>query len=368
MTGYFRVLLRWAVEPYRGWLFGGLGDAMWARNGRKLGLAGFFGALFAWAATPFGLGRLGELTQSRHGIRRLSGGLAMTMVAATAMALNSGPAFNDHRDESSHSLLMSSLTAGGSGNAETGDQAGAPTGGASEGAADQGGGNGGGGAGAQPPARPDFNLPGPPDGGMVVLASGTSVPGGPLTLPPSALDPPAEAPGAPDAEGGGSGADGYGFGFGGGSGGGGFGGGGIGGFGGGTTTASNGGVPGNGGGTGSPPGGGIVLVSTGGGTGGGGKLCSMVADLCLPPPGGFPPQGSPPRFDLTLPFVDPGPDGGPDQAPGGANGPFGFGPPSGGNTVTAVPEPAAWLMMIAGFFGIGGALRARRRHRAANAA
>lgn len=400
MTSYFQVLLRWAVEPYRGWLFSGLGDAMWARNGRKLGLAGFFGALFAWATTPFGLDRLGGTNWTRHGIRRLSGGLAMTMVAATAMAFNTGPTFNDHRDETSHSLLMSSLTAGGSGAAETGDQASDPAGGAPDSPADQSaggsgpaGGNGNGGSGGQSPAGPDFNFPGPldapPDGGILVLASGTPVPVGPLTPPPSSPDPPTEAPAAPSSEGGASAAEGGGFGFGGGSGGssgsgsvgggsGGGSGGGFGGSGGGATPTSNGGESGSGGVPVTPSGGGVVLVSSGGGsagTSGGGKLCSLTDDLCLPSPGGAPaftPQGSPPRSDIAPTYLDPGPGGDLYPAPGDANGPadFGpplggdttaFGPPLGGDTTAAVPEPAAWLMMIMGFFSLGGALRARRR-------
>ncbi len=36
-------------------------------------------------------------------------------------------------------------------------------------------------------------------------------------------------------------------------------------------------------------------------------------------------------------------------------------------TITAVPEPAAWALMLTGVFGVGAVLRARRGHRLADA-
>lgn len=75
-----------------------------------------------------------------------------------------------------------------------------------------------------------------------------------------------------------------------------------------------------------------------------------------PPGGGSPPPGGPGTpGPLTPPGLEGGPPGG--GPPGG--GPPGGGPP-GGPPLTAVPEPADWMLMIMAMFGAGAALRRKR--------
>lgn len=357
MLGYWRLLLRWSVEPHRAWLFGALGDAMWARNGRRLGVAGFFAALFAWAAAPFE--PLRRELWTRHGLRRLSGGLAMTMVAATAMAFNSGPTFSGGQDEPGRPMLMASVNGGSPGDEAAPDTAPDLSTGGQDGAPDTGGDGGGGGlggsgGGGQPPAGPDQSPFTPSDfgagNGMVVLAGnggpqgGSPGDGGGTSGSPNDGVPGDQSPSTADNGGGGFGSPFGGGGLGGGSGGGGFGGGGSG--------------PGSSG-TGAGSGGG-GLVQTGVGSSGGGPSCSLIGDVCVPSNtgggGGISPPSAPIQHsDLPLDTTNPGDLGGnPDPITD---------PPSG-----AVPEPATWLTMLLGFFGLGGALRIRRRGKAASAA
>ncbi|WP_309605191.1 PEPxxWA-CTERM sorting domain-containing protein [Phenylobacterium sp.] len=134
-----------------------------------------------------------------------------------------------------------------------------------------------------------------------------------------------------------------------------------------------GGVPSGGGGGGSGGGGG---GGSGGGSGGGptppsggptgpitdpgpvGGVC--VGALCIDPPAGGPPVLTPTSFGPTAP----GP-GGPFTPPGGGFEPLpvGGGPGDGpaGSHAGGVPEPATWLMLLAGFAALGSALRAQPR-------
>lgn len=78
-----------------------------------------------------------------------------------------------------------------------------------------------------------------------------------------------------------------------------------------------------------------------------------------------PPGGLPNDFVNPLPgFPGTAPDDvvpGDGSTPGGGTPPTTGTTPGGGPTTGAVPEPATWGMLIAGFFAIGGAMRRHRR-------
>lgn len=97
-----------------------------------------------------------------------------------------------------------------------------------------------------------------------------------------------------------------------------------------------------------------------------------------PPPGGFPAApasiGGPGFIPLANPPGGGGPPGGgkpPGDTPPSDTPPGGGPPPSdsppGGPPISAVPEPAAWMLTIMAVFGLGAALRRKRsrRHQAA---
>lgn len=93
-----------------------------------------------------------------------------------------------------------------------------------------------------------------------------------------------------------------------------------------------------------------------------------IREVIPPPPG--PPDTPAPAFPVELAPPTPGPEdtpgvGGPFvEVPGGGSG---FTPPTGAIPIVetpggpGVPEPSVWATLIVGFFGIGAALRARRR-------
>jgi hypothetical protein len=117
-------------------------------------------------------------------------------------------------------------------------------------------------------------------------------------------------------------------------------------------------------GGGGPVGGGPVIVGPGGGgpgaggPGGGGPVEG--------PPSTTPPQVQPPLIGPPdVPPVIIAPPGPPVVGPPGGGPPPVMTPPGTTPPVTAaVPEPSTWAMMILGFLGVGGALRARRTRRA----
>jgi hypothetical protein len=160
---------------------------------------------------------------------------------------------------------------------------------------------------------------------------------------PDAGDPFAPGSGTGGGFGGGPGGGGPG---GGGFGGGGFGGGG-GGFGGGGPGGTGGGGPGNGGGTGTP------------GTGGSGFDGPGTPGQ---PGGETGSDGGSGPGPVVIP-VDPTPDPDAPAPPigiGDSGGPVVNPPVGGGGNVGLIPEPASWVMMIAGFGLAGAALRRRR--------
>lgn len=106
MEGYLRALVAWALEPYRPGVFDLLDDGQWFRRGTKRGLGLMFGAVFAWASSPLGVRRSWEFLVGQCRPRQLLASMAMTMVAATAMAFGSGPAFHDGRDEAEHPAYL----------------------------------------------------------------------------------------------------------------------------------------------------------------------------------------------------------------------------------------------------------------------
>lgn len=102
------------------------------------------------------------------------------------------------------------------------------------------------------------------------------------------------------------------------------------------------------------------------------------AEDVLPGTGGDPGvfAGSPAGFGAPAPLApfasrvgQPGPGGGNPGAPGEPTPPLvedpgtppGGGPPVSGPSVSPVPEPATWAMLILGFFAVGVALRRRER-------
>jgi hypothetical protein len=324
------------------------------------------------------MGQIRTKKRRRH-VKRLLPGVLATFVAASAMALGASSGPTSHQDEAPQEIRMAMAVA------SSGDGAGdeAPADETPNAAPDVGGGAGGGesqnntaDAPQAPPSgggdKPDGgDLFGDPDGflpngenGLMLLAdyaAGKSDPAGEAKgdVPGAGDGPTGGEPGFGDGTGaqGGDGpagaesfqvADnqpnnsgddgGLGFGLGGGGfGGGGGGSGGSGGSGGGGGGGFTGGG-GGGGGTGSKPSpDGMPPVQTIVPPPGDGPICALTNSCDLPPTNTFSPptnpgDGDPPRD---------GPQGGPDTTP--------------------VPEPAAWLMLIVGFMGMGSALRAQRR-------